>query len=226
MRRRTTALLITGLLAGSIAAAGPAAAGKGPSAKATLWVVHGVPGATVEICVDGAEVRSGFEYGQRFSARLPAGTYDVEVRADDPATCEGAKVLAASPTLEANKNYTAVAGLASAGAPKLFLFRNEVRAVTDDYARLTVRHTAAAPKVDVLVNGRALLQDFSNGDEATVRVREDDYRVRVNVANTKTTAIGPKTLDLEDGRAYQVFAVGNGDAGYRLLVLSEAVGTK
>ncbi len=209
------ATVLVGLMALPAAAAPP---------KATLWVLHGVPGAKVDVCVDGAEVRSNFNYKQRFSAKLPAGTYDVKVRAASAGECMGAVVLKAKPKLAGGKNYTAVAGLSKAGAPKLFLFRNDVSKTGAGNARISVRHTAAAPKVDVWVNGSRFLQGLPNGGSRTAQVPENDYTVRVAPRGTTTTVIGPRAFDLSKGVAYQVFATGNADAGYIFQVLAQPAG--
>ena len=77
--KRTIGLLVSGLVALSIVSTAGLASAQG--ANATLHVLHAVPGATVDVCVDGAGVKSNFEYKRRFTAELPAGEYRVVVRA-------------------------------------------------------------------------------------------------------------------------------------------------
>lgn len=190
---------------------------------ATVHVVHGVPGVKVDVCVDGAEVRSGFAYTGRFSTALPAGEYRVAIRLASPGTCDGDVVRTRLVELVAGKNYTLIAGLSAAGGPKLFAFVNRMGALADGKARVQVRHTAAAPAVDVLVNGAAAIPSLLPGAETTVALPEADYRVAVVPAGTHTVVIGPRTFALEAGSAYQIFAVGNADAGYRFLVLAQPV---
>jgi Domain of unknown function (DUF4397) len=217
--KRSMGLMTAGFVAASIVIAGAGSAAA--AGKATLNVLHGVPGAKVDVCVNGAEAKSNFTYKQRFAAQLPAGKYDIKVRAASPGTCKGAVILKASPTLKAGKNYTAVAGLNPKGAPKLFLFGNDVRKTDAGNARLTVRHTAAAPKVDVWVNGSPFLHGVPNGASWTGQVPRDDYTVRVAPAGTTTTVIGPRTFGLSAGMAYQVYATGNAKAGYIFQVIAQ-----
>lgn len=218
--KRVLGLMAAGMVALSLMATAGTASAKAADAK--LWVLHGIPGAKVDVCVNGSEVKSNFKYKQRFSADLPAGTYKVKVRAADPGVCAGAVVLAAKGKLGAGKNYSAVAGLSAKGAPELFLFRNDVRKTDAGNARLTVRHTAAAPKVDVWANGAPLITGVPNGASWNAQVPKDDYTVRVAPAGTTTTVIGPRTFSLDKGMAYQVYATGNASAGYIFQVLAQA----
>jgi Domain of unknown function (DUF4397) len=217
--RRIASLAMAGVIAASLLIAGAGSASAAP--KATLNVLHGIPGAKVDVCVNGTEARSDFVYKRRFSAKLAAGTYNIQVRAAAAGSCTGAVILKANPVLKGGKNYTAVAGLTAKGTPKLFIFRNDLRKTMAGDARLTVRHTAAAPAVDVWVNGSPFLHGVRNGASWTGQVPKGDYTVRVAPAGTTTTVIGPRTFGLGAGTAYQVFATGNAKAGYIFLVLAQ-----
>ena len=219
--KRTIGLLVSGLVALSIVSTAGIASAQG--ANATLHVLHAVPGATVDVCVDGAEVKSNFEYKRRFTAELPAGEYRVVIRAAAGGECTGDRVRGANVTLDGGKNYTAAAGLSKQGNVKLFAFQNDVRDLRKGVARVEVRHIAAAPRVDVWVNGAPAIRKFPNGEQAKVKLPAGDYTVKVAPAGTTTTVIGPRTFDLSGGTAYQVFATGNGDAGYNFLVLAQNV---
>ena len=69
--------------------------GVGPgAAKATLNVVHGIPGLDVDVCVNGAKAITDFNPGEVVAGvKLPAGTYHLAVVAAGT-TCS-AEVLAA-----------------------------------------------------------------------------------------------------------------------------------
>jgi hypothetical protein len=216
--KRTIGVLVAGALAMGLMVA-PASA----AAKAKLWVLHGVPGAKVDVCVNGSEVKSNFTYKQKFSADLPAGTYKVRVRAASAGECMGDVILKANPELKAGKNYTAVAGLDAAGSPELFLYKNDVSRTDGKNARVSVRHTAAAPKVDVWVNGSKLLKGLPNGGSRTLQVPANAYTVKVAPKGTTTVVIGPRTFDVKANNAYQIYATGNGDAGYIFQVLAQPV---
>ena len=78
MRKTTTAVLMGGLAAAAFAA--PAAA---DGHEATVSVLHGVPGLTVDVYVNGEETLPDFEPGTLTDPlMLPAGSYDIEIYAD------------------------------------------------------------------------------------------------------------------------------------------------
>lgn len=216
--RRALGIIAAGATALALLAASPASAG----GKATLSVIHGIPGAAVDVCVNGNEVRSSVTYKQTFDARLRPGAYKIKVRAAEAGMCSGDVLLRARPMLRGGVAYSAVAGFAANGNPKLFLFRNDTGGTLDAKARLSVRHTAAAPKVDVYADGTKLLRWFKNGESKTFDVAPGTYRVKVNVAGTRDTAIGPKRFELRAGVAYEVYAVGNSARTYALVALAHA----
>lgn len=219
--KKLIGLAVAGMVAASVfMAGGVATAAKNP---ATVHVLHAVPGATVDVCVGKTEVKSNFEYKRHFTAELPAGTYKLSIRAAEPGECTGDRIKGTEVDLMANKNYTVVAGLSGKGAVRMFAFKNNMSNIADGKARVQVRHVAAAPSVDVWVNGAPAITSFVNGEEATVALPQGDYTVKVALKGTTTVAIGPRTFSLDEGVAYQVFAVGSGDAGYRFLVLAQSV---
>lgn len=220
MRKRLLGLGVAATLAVSMLGVGTASA-----ADASLNVVHGIPGVDVEVCVNGDVAIPGFTPGEVVTGvALPAGAYDVKIVAAGD-TCDDAAILEATGVeLASDRNYTAIAYLSEDGTPTLGLFRNNVRPVPARSARLTIRHTAAAPAVDVWANGGVLLQDVPNGASATMRVPAGVYAAWVSLPGDHAPVIGPAVLKLAKGTAYQVYAWGNADAGYDLAVVGVPVG--
>lgn len=220
MRKRLLGLGVAATLAVSMLGVGTASA-----ADASLNVVHGIPGVDVEVCVNGDVAIPGFTPGEVVTGvALPAGAYDVRIVAAGD-TCDDAAILEATGIeLASDRNYTAIAYLSEDGTPTLGLFRNNVRPVPARSARVTIRHTAAAPAVDVWANGGVLLQDVPNGASATMRVPAGVYAAWVSLPGDHAPVIGPAVLKLAKGTAYQVYAWGNADAGYDLAVVGVPVG--
>ncbi len=135
--------------------------------------------------------------------------------------CTGEIIKYAKVDLAAGRNYTLVAGLTAKGALRLYAFRNSVRDIRSGYARAQVRHVAGAPSVDVWVNGARAIRGLISGEQTTVAVPKGDYTVRVAPKGTRTTVIGPRTFSLRAGTAYQLYALGSADAGYRFAVLAQ-----
>jgi hypothetical protein len=222
MRKRLLGLGVAATLAVSMLGAGTASA-----ADASLNVVHGIPGVDVEVCVNGAVAIPDFNPGEVVTGvALPAGSYDVKIVAAGDA-CDDAAILEATGIeLASDKNYTAIAYLMEDGSPTLGLFTNNVKPLPKGTARLTVRHTAAAPAVDVWANGSVLLEDVPNGASATLKVPTGVYAAWVSLPNDFAPVIGPDVLKLTKGTAYQVYAWGSSSAGYDLAVVAVPVGTK
>ncbi len=182
---------------------------------ATVSVLHAVPGLTVDVYANGDELIPDFEPGTLADPmRLPAGTYDLQVFAD------GDKPGKDKPAIEANgvevpagANATVVAHLGEGGDPMLSLFANDTSATSPGEARLTVRHTAAAPAVDVRANGDVLFGKLSNPNEASADVPADTYSADVALAGTNKVAIGPADLDLGEGTHTIVYAWGSAEDG-------------
>ena len=201
--------------------------GSAVAADATLNVVHAIPGVNVEVCLNGEVAVPGFNPGEVVKGvALPEGTYDVAiVPAGD--TCDDPAILqVADAELAGGRNYTAIAHLTEDGTPTLALFRNNVRPVASGSARVTIRHTAAAPAVDVWANGSVLLEDESNGESATRRVPAGVYAVWASLPGEHAPVIGPDVLKLARGRAYQVYAWGNADSGYDFAIVALRVGVR
>ena len=222
MRKRFLALAVAGSMAISLLGIGTVSA-----ADASLNVIHGIPGVDVNVCVNGAEAIPDFNPGEVVTGvALAAGAYDFKIVAAAD-TCDDAAILEATGVeLADGKNYTAIAYLMEDGTPTLGLFKNNVKALDKGIARLTVRHTAAAPEVDVWANGSVLLEDVPNGASATMKVPTGVYAAWVSLPGDYVPVIGPDVLKLKKGMAYQVYAWGDGASGYDFAVVALQVGTK
>jgi hypothetical protein len=218
--------LILGLLAGTMVVAsfgGTAAAGA--PAGGTIFVAHGIPGVKVDVCVNGAEARSNFKYGNSFALEgVPAGTYRVKVRLASKGECKGAVAIDETVDVTDGLNATAVARLVK-GAPALSIFVNDIAIAGGTNASVTVRHTASAPTVDVWVNGgkNPLVSDLTRGSEAgPVEVPGGAvYAYWVAAAGTYAPVIGPDVSMLDAGTAYQIMAVGTDASNYRFIVIGQ-----
>jgi len=102
-----------------------------------------------------------------------------------------------------------VANLNAAQVPTLTVFANPTTPVPMGMARLIVRHVAASPAVDVYAGSAKVISALSNPDQATLVVPAGSVTVRVDVAGTSTTVIGPDTLDLKAGTTTIVYAIGS-----------------
>ncbi len=175
----------------------------------TVYVVHGIPGVPVDVYVNDAETLPNFQPGTVAGPlTLPAADYTIKIlKAGDPAT--GTPVIEKKVTLPAGANVSLVANLDASGTPVLSVFVNDTAAAPAGEGRLVVRHTAAAPAVDVLANGSPAFTNLSNGQEGQANLPAGTISASVVATGTTTPAlIGPADVPVEAGMATVVYAVG------------------
>lgn len=187
---------------------------------ATVSVLHAVPDLPVDVYANGERLIDDFQPGTLTDPlQLPAGSYDLALFPADAADGSGDPLLSADGvTVPAGANATVVAHLTAEGQPALTPFVNDVSAVPAGQARVTVRHTAAAPAVDVRAGGAVVVPGLENPGEAGLTVPAGTVSADVVVAGTSTVAIGPADLTLAEGTTNIVYAWGSADAGYELAV--------
>ncbi|MCC2592449.1 DUF4397 domain-containing protein [Tessaracoccus sp. OS52] len=199
-------------LAGSLALAatvGTAATAMADEHTATVSILHGVPGATVDVYANGSELLTNFEPGTLTDPQeLPAGTYDLKVVAAGAGADGEAVIEANDVTVPADANITVVAHLNADGAPVLTPFVNDTSASSEG-ARLTVRHVAAAPAVDVRAGGAVVVPGLTNPSEAKLDLAPGTVAADVVAAGSDTVVLGPADLTLTDGTNSIVYAWGS-----------------
>jgi hypothetical protein len=182
---------------------------------ATVSVLHAVPGLTVDVYANGEELIPDFEPGTLTDPlSLPAGTYDLAVYAagDNPDNADPA-IEANGVEVPAGANATVVAHLDADGNPVLTPFVNDVSATEAGQARLVVRHTAAAPAVDVRADGDVLFGGLTNPNEEAADVPAGTYSADVVLEGEGEPVIGPADLNLAEGTATFVYAWGSAEDG-------------
>lgn len=213
-----TAAAVLALFGLVMALASPSSAQSG----ARIHLIHGIPNTPVDVEVDGKVIIPNFNFkdtkdlssfsGQTLKALKvkAAGTQTVAIDAGDL-------------KLPATGNYTAIAHLDASGKPTLTVFANDTSKVDAGKGRLVVRHTAAAPGVDVLAGDKPAFTNIVNGKEAKADLPAGT--VKASVVPTGTTSpvvIGPADLPVAEGKALIVYAVGSLDAK-TLTVITETI---
>ena len=215
--KKFLAVLVGALLA-AVFAAGPANA----QDDATIMLLHGIPDTDVDVLAGGEAAVEGFSFGdmQDLSAlagqTLPglqvvlAGTDTVAIDAGDVA-------------LPAAGNFTIVAHLDAEGTPTISVFENDTSSTAAGEGRIVVRHTAAAPEVDVLANGAVAFAAVPNGAEGALDLAAGTITAEVVPAGaTEPVVIGPADLPIAEGASLIVYAVGSLE-GETLTVLTQSI---
>ncbi|WP_430646189.1 DUF4397 domain-containing protein [Agromyces sp. GXS1127] len=205
-------IVAAGIGAGALIALGGLAPANAAEDAAMLSVLHGVPGLTVDVYVNDELTLDDFEPGDLAGPlELPAGTYSVAITASDAADASEPAIGPVDLPLEAGGNYTAAAHLDAEGNPTATLFTNDVSEIAAGEGRLTVRHVAAAPAVDVLAGGEAVISGLENPDEQTLDLPAGTVEASVAAAGTTDPVLGPAPVDVAEGTLTIVYAWGSLD---------------
>lgn len=194
--------------------------------NAAVYVVHGIPGADLNIDpalpVDVEVVGAGCVL-QGFTFRsiagplsLPAGTYNINIKpANSASPCSEATLLPASATVMAGKSYSVVAHLLEGGAPTVSAFGIDL-AATPGSARVIAHHTANAPAVDITLarnnspkSPSATLAGVTNGAQASPVFQAGNWQLTIAAAGGSPVVVDAAPLQFRPFKAYLVFAVGS-----------------
>ena len=210
---RMPELAATALAAGVItlaAGAGltaPAAAAA--TGTATVTVVHGIPDSPVDVYANGKEILPDFTFKTVTKPLvLPAGSYTIDVRKAGSAA-SSTPILTATEQVPTGANVTIVADLTAAGKPTLTPFVNDTSAAGAGEGRLVVRHTAAAPAVDVYAASTKVIGGLTNGQQQALTVPAGTVPAKVTLAGQSAAVIGPVNVPVTAGMATVVYAIGS-----------------
>lgn len=184
---------------------------------ASVVVVHGVPGLTVDVYASAdttytAEeaLLTDFEPGTVTDAvAIPGGTYNLAVFPKDADPSGEPAIKAEGVTVPAGANISVAAHLNADGTPVLTPFVNDVSKVDAGEGRLIVRHTAAAPAVDVLAGGEPVFTNLTNPNEAKADLAAGTVSASVAATGTTDPVIGPADVTVKEGSATIVYAWGS-----------------
>ncbi|MFC8923089.1 DUF4397 domain-containing protein [Cellulosimicrobium sp. NPDC057127] len=209
--RRSAALACA---AGLVALGAFAPATAATEGNAALSVLHGVPDTPVDVWVNDELTLDDFQPGDLAGPLdLAPGTYSVAITAPDATDTSSPVIGPVDLPLEAGGNYTAVAHLDAAGEPTATLFTNDTSPTAAGEGRLTVRHVAAAPAVDVLAGGEAVVSGLENPDESVLNLPASTVSASIAAAGTTDPVLGPADLTVAEGVNTIAYAWGSLDAG-------------
>lgn len=192
-----TVLALPAVLASTSTAAGATPTTR--SADSTVSVLHAIPtglGAdVVDVYAGRTLLADDLGSGQLRTVTVPAGSYNLTVLPDGGSPGSTAPLLTAPRTrVPSGANLTVAAHLTATGRPNLTVFTNDTTTVGRGMGRLTVRHVAAAPPVDVRTPGSVLLAGLRNPRQANVGLNAGTYRVAAVQAGTRKVVAAPTTV--------------------------------
>jgi len=211
MRATSAHRAVAGTAAAVAAFVGLSAVTATPAFAATsdVAVVHGIPDTPVDVYVNGERTLENFQPGDVAGPlALEEGSYDLALtRPGEPV--EDAILTADDAAVPGGANISIVAHLDADGAPTITPFANDVSATDAGQARLIVRHTAAAPGVDVRAGGEPVFSNLTNPNEESADLPAGAVTADVVLTGTDTVVLGPTELNLNEGTATIVYAIGS-----------------
>ncbi len=179
--------------------------------SADLTLVHGIPGTTVDLSVDGTVVIDSFVPGSLANISSFAGQTLQNVTITDDTTGDVVIGPISSFEIPDSGSHSIVAHLDDEGAAVLTTFENNTDEATTGEARLTLRHTAEAPAVDLVIGDQRPIVGATNGQSAELEL-PDGTVSDAQLAPTGDVAIAEiATLDLAANTNTIVYAVGSAD---------------
>ncbi|GAA0612993.1 DUF4397 domain-containing protein [Kribbella sandramycini] len=176
------------------------------AAGASLYLVQGLPGQSLDLSVDGRQVAAKAPAAKVVGPiAVAAGQRTITARQGGKVVIERRVTVGSGGSLDVVIHQPA----APTGAPVITSYNNKLDAVPADKAAVRVAHTAAVGPADIRVNGKVLFANVANGESLDVVVPAATYRVEIVPAGASSPVVlGPLALPAKAGYLTRVFAVG------------------
>lgn len=184
------------------------------SHKATVSILHAVPGTPVDVYLNHKRVLDDFQPGTLTDPlKVKSGRYTVTITAATATDDKSPIIGPAEFRFRARRNYTVVAHLDASGAPTATKYRNPLARTPKGRGRLVVRHDAAAPAVDIFANGALSMRGLTNPHQSKLNVPAGTYSVAVALSGTTAPVIGPADVTVKRRQDTIVYAWGSAAQG-------------
>jgi hypothetical protein len=196
------ALLLAGAAAVLPAQGAAAAHHRSPTGK--VFVIQGVPGASVDVSIDGKTVDTGAE------AKAILGPMSLTDGKHTITFASAQWTVTSSFQVQARSSDIVLHWPAEIGPkPETTVFKNDIAPVPAGKGRLTVAHTAVVPPADVRVDQKVLFSNIANGEFISADVPAGTYSVDIVPTGQDTDPLlGPVDLPVKGGVLTRVFAIG------------------
>ena len=198
---------VAALFIGAVAGAGLSAVPSEAASTATVYVVQGLPGKSLDVVIDGKTLARNVETSD------VVGPFKVKSGSPTLSFVDGGKVVDMKKVkLAAGSNSDVVLHLpvSASDDPLITVFKNDLAAVPKAKAAISVAHTAAVPPADIRVNGKVLFANVANGESLYLVVPAATYEVDIVPAGeVKPVVLGPIKLPVKGGSLTRVYAVGD-----------------
>ncbi|MDH5290845.1 MAG: DUF4397 domain-containing protein [Acidimicrobiia bacterium] len=181
------------------------------ASQAAVQVLHGVPGAEVDVYVNGKALTTGFKTGEIAGpVKLTAGSYDValftaDAKAPESSSDRADKAIVEQKVTVGADPATLVAHLDDQGQPTLTAFKEDLSAVAPGQSRVVLRNLMADGPVDASVNG-SIVGSIAVGQEVSAVVPAGTAKVEFVGDDGKVLTSANVTVG--DGELASLSAIG------------------
>ncbi|MFY0406751.1 DUF4397 domain-containing protein [Solicola sp. PLA-1-18] len=179
------------------------------AATGQVALVQAVPGATVDVVVDGKTLRDGVA-GRKVVGpiRLKPGKHTVAFRGDGAPVRADVQVAAGG-----NSDVVFHRPASVDERPVVTVYTTPDEPIAPGRSRVLLAHTALVPPADVELDGKTVFTNIANGEYATADVPAGKHEASLVLSGAGTNLLGPLPLDLGSDTATMIYAVGSPDAG-------------
>lgn len=194
----------------AVLALGAASSEASAPTSASVTVIQAVPGASVDVSVDGRQVASGAEVGDVLGPfALAPGSHDVAFTGDGT-DVEHSLDVAAGAASDVVLHLPAEVD----GDPVVHSYAAPDGPIGPDKARVLLAHTATVAPADVRVDGQTVFTNIANGEYADADVPAGSIEVALLPSGADDDPIlGPLDVSLEAGTLSMIYAYGNPSDG-------------
>jgi hypothetical protein len=195
-----SALTLAGVLVLGTAGTPAAADNHQRTKTATVSILHAIPTGVgaVDVFANQRKIGKDLSPGQLRTVRVPAGKYDLVVVPSGLGGASPALLSASDVALPAGEDLTVSVNLDARGKAALNVFSNTTRTVGQGMGRLTIRHLAAAPALQVTSKGSKMFDRLTNGNQVDIGLRAGTYPLRMSESGARSPVMAQATAKIRN----------------------------
>ena len=185
--------------------------GQAAPLQARVTVIQAVPGAEVDVLIDGRPVARGATIGDVLGPfELAAGEHEVGFNGTDGLAVTSSLDVAGGASSDVVLHLPAEVD----GDPVIHSYDAPTSPIGPDKARVVLAHTATVAPADVEVDGEVVFTNIANGEFAEADVPAGTHQVALlPTGTTDSPILGPLDVALEARTLSMIYAYGNPRGG-------------
>ena len=192
------AAVLAAVTALGVVSATPSAALQQSASLSILHVADGLPESeVVDVYAGAMRIIDNLRPGELRGVRITSGRYELRVFPDgqDPQTGQPLARIEGLRLLQ-DANVTVALHPGIDGRPTATDFNNSLLRNPRGQGRITIRHVAFAPPVDVQIGDLRWVRSVTNSDEITIRGLLGDQFAQIRESDSATVLVSPRRIPI------------------------------